>query len=169
MKRTEPDTAPVALPLVLLLVHDDGTLTATLDGAPLVPSEWAPLWRRSSFPQIIDQASHDRTRPIRVEVREADGTVFTDLLPARPRRAAPEPAREPTPPTPGLPTFYTVEGDGFVPGEDVAVAVITSHTDATHAGSVRALIDPRPFELVGGVEVVLFGRISGTTVIWRLP
>ena len=31
---------------------------------------WAPPWRRESFPQIIDQASNDRTRPIRVEVRD---------------------------------------------------------------------------------------------------
>lgn len=169
MKRTEPDTAPVALPLVLLVVHEDGTLTATLDGAPLVPPEWAPPWRRDSFPQIIDQASHDRTRPIRVEVREADGAVFTDLLPARPRRAALEPPLEPTPPTPGLPRFYEVEGDGFVPGEDVAVAIVASHTNAAHSGFVRALIDPKPFELMGGIEVVLFGRISGTTAIRRLP
>lgn len=169
MKRTEPDTGPIALPLVLLVVHDDGTLTATLDGAPLVPPEETPPWRRNSLPQIIDQASQDRTRPIRVEVREADGTVFTDLLPARPRRAALEPTPDLEPSAPELPRFYEVDGDGFVPGENVAVAVITSHTDATHVGSVRALIDPKPFELMGGVEVVLFGRISGTTVIRRLP
>jgi len=170
MKRTEPDPSPVALPTVLLVVRDDGTLTATLDGAPLAPAAWAPPWRRESFPQIIDQASQDRTRPIRVEVREADGTVFTDLIPARPRRAAPESQPEPVRPTPELPVFYTVEGDGFVPGEDVAVAVITGHADATHTGTVRALIDPAPLDLnqAGGVEVLLFGRISGTTILRRL-
>ncbi|MFT3862389.1 hypothetical protein [Micropruina sp.] len=173
MKRTEPDPTPVALPTVLLIVHDDGTLTATLDGAPLTPPESAPPWRRESFPQIIDQASNDRTRPIRVEVREADGSVFTDLITARPRRALPEPEQTvEVKPTPSLPVFHQVEGDGFVPGEDVAVAIITGHTDAAHTGTARALIDPTNLfqeQTTGRFEVLLLGRISGATVIRRLP
>ncbi len=136
-----------------------------------IEAQWAPPWRRESFPQIIDQASNDRTRPIRVEVREADGSVFTDLITARPRRALPEP--EPTveaKPTPALPVFHQVEGDGFVPGEDVAVAIITGHTDAAHTGTARALIDPTnpiPEQTTAHVEVLLLGRISGATVIRR--
>lgn len=173
MKRSEPDQPPVNIPTVVLTVGEDGILTATLDGAPLTPAEWAPPWRRESFPQIIDQASNDRTRPIRVEVREADGSVFTDLITARPRRALPEPG--PTveaKPTPAFPGFHQVEGDGFVPGEDVAVAIITGHTDAAHTGTARALIDPAnpvPEQTTGRFEVVLLGRISGVTVIRRLP
>lgn len=173
MKRSEPDQPPVSIPTVVLTVHEDGILTTTLDGAPLTPPEWAPPWRRESFPQIIDQASNDRTRPIRVEVREADGSVFTDLITARPRRALPEP--EPTveaKPTPGLPMFQQVEGDGFVPGEDVAVAIITGHTDAAHTGIAHALIDPTnpiPDQMTAHVEVLLLGRVSGVTVIRRLP
>ena len=34
-----------------------------------------------------------------------------------------------------------VTAEGFVPGEDVAVAAIVSHTDATGTGEARALID----------------------------
>ena len=165
MKRTEPDPTPIALPTVLLVVRDDGTLTATLDGAPLTPAEWAPPWRRESFPQIIDQASQDRTRPIRVEVREADGTVFTDLIPARPRRAAPESQPEPVRPTPELPVFYTVEGDGFVPGEDVAVAIVIAHTETGPDGIARALIDSRYLDHAPTNEVILLGRISATVCI----
>lgn len=164
---------PVTIPHVILDVHEDGTLTATIDGEPLKPAEWAPPWRRSSFPQIIDQASQDRTVPVRIEVREADGSIFTDLITARPRRAA-EP--ETTTPAPkrsaALPVFHTIEGAGFVPGEDVAVAIITGHTDAAHTGDARALIDPTnpiPDAAGGIVEVLLLGRISGTTVVRRLP
>ncbi len=68
--------------------------------------------------------------------------------------------------------FHTVEGKGFVPGEDVAVAVVTGHTDAAHSGTARALIDPagngadRTGEVI---EVILFGRVSGTTIIRRVP
>ena len=174
MKRSETDQ-PVSIPTVVLTVHEDGILTATLDGAPLTPPQWAPPWRRESFPQIIDQASNDRTRPVRVEVREADGSVFTDLITARPRRALPEPEPEPTvvaKPTPGLPVFHQIEGDGFVPGEDVAVAIITGHTDAAHTGTARVRVDPAnpiPDPATGRVEVLLLGRISGATVIRRLP
>ena len=67
--------------------------------------------------------------------------------------------------------FHTVTGDGFVPGEDVAVAVVTGHTDASGTGTARTLIDPArlgPNASGGVVEVVLVGRISGTTIIRRL-
>ena len=62
-----------------------------------------------------------------------------------------------------------VTADGFVPGEDVAVAVIVSHTDATGAGHARALIDldTLPDDALGQ-EVILLGRISGTFAVRRL-
>ena len=89
--------------------------------------------------------------------------------------AQPEPEPQPKPevekPTP-RPVFLTVEGDGFVPGEDVAVAVVTGHTDASGTGAARALIDPTQVssDAAGGVvEVLLFGGVSGTTIIRRLP
>lgn len=164
---------PVTIPHVVLDVHEDGTLTVTIDGEPLSPPEWAPPWRRSSFPQIIDQASHDRTVPVRVEVREADGAVFTDLITARQRRAEPKPLAVPAPKSSSpLPVFHTIEGAGFVPGEDVAVAIITGYTDAAHTGDARALIDlarPIPDPSGGTIDVLLLGRISGNAVVRRLP
>ncbi|MFT8637947.1 MAG: hypothetical protein ABF811_08325, partial [Pseudoclavibacter sp.] len=114
-----------------------------------------------------------RTAPSRVAGRDEDGSGCSDLITARPRRARPEP--EPgaeAKPTPGLPVFHQIEGDGFVPGEDVAVAIITGHTDAAHTGTARALIDPTnpiPDHATGQIEVLLLGRISGATVIRRLP
>ena len=61
-----------------------------------------------------------------------------------------------------------------MPGEDIAVAVIVSHTDATGTGAARALLDQRQLNAVlpeadGAGEVVLYGRISGTTVVRRVP
>ncbi|WP_431878412.1 hypothetical protein [Amycolatopsis sacchari] len=164
------EPVPVSIPTVVLDVHEDGTLTATLDGEPLNPLEGGPPWQRSSFPHIIDHASHDRAVPVRVEVREADGTVFTDLIAARPRRT-PEPSPVPARKHAARPAFHTVTGDGFVPGEDVAVAIITGHTEATGTGAVRALIDPAHLtpDASGGAEVLLFGRISGTAIIRRVP
>ena len=170
MRRVEPESVPVSIPLVVLDVREDGTVAVTVDGSPLHPDPFAPPWRRSSFGQIIDRATDDRTTPARVEVREADGTTFTDIIAAQ-RRRAPQPPPESEEPT-SRPVFHAVEGDGFVPGEDVAVAVVTGHTDASGTGTARALIDPArlaPDAAGGVVEVLLFGRISGTTIIRRLP
>ena len=170
MRRPEPEAVPVSITLVVLDVREDGTVAVTVDGSPLHPDPFAPPWRRSSFGQIIDRATDDRTTPERVEVREADGTTFTDIIAAQ-RRQTPDPTPEREEPAPRT-VFKTVEGDGFVPGEDVAVAVVTGHTDASGTGTARALIDPArlgPDAASGVVEVVLFGRISGTTIIRRLP
>lgn len=166
----QPEPVPVSIPFVVLDVHEDGNVTVTVDGKRLDPDPFAPPWRRSSFGQIIDRATNDRTTPARVEVREADGTIFTDIIAARRRRSRPEPTPEPKAST--GPVFHAVEGDGFVPGEDVAVAVVTGHTDAAHTGTARALIDPAGVsaDQAGGViEVILFGRVSGTTIIRRVP
>ncbi|EKA61297.1 hypothetical protein B277_08465 [Janibacter hoylei PVAS-1] len=126
----------MSIPFVVLDVREDGTVAVTVDGIRLDPEPFAPPWRRSSFGQIIDRATDDRTTPARVEVREADGTTFTDIIAAQ-RRRAPDPTPDPEKPA-SRPVFQTVEGDGFVPGEDIAVAVVTGHTDASGTGTARA-------------------------------
>ena len=57
MRKTEPESVPVSIPLVVLVVHEAGTVSATVDGKPLEPDPFAPPWRRSSFGQIIDRAT----------------------------------------------------------------------------------------------------------------
>lgn len=169
MKKPEPESVPVSIPLVVLDVREDGTVAVTIDGKPLAPEPFAPPWRRSSFGQIIDRATNDRTTAVRVEVREADGTSFTDIIAPRRRRTT-QSKPEAEKPVPG-PAFLAVEGDGFVPGEDVAVAIITGHTEAAGTGAARALIDPAQLsaDASGGVvEVVLLGRVSGTVVVQRV-
>ncbi|WP_228389099.1 hypothetical protein [Cumulibacter manganitolerans] len=164
---TPSESAPVSLRTVVLDVQPDGSMTVTIDGTPHPRPENTGVWSRKMFPQIIDQASDERAVPVRFEVHEADGTSFTDLIPAAPRK----PVAEPTPQKkekrkPGRPVLVEVTGDGFVPGEDVAVAVIVSHTDATGDGTARALLDPAQTTISGGV--VLVGRISGTIVVETL-
>lgn len=178
MKRTEPDPVPVAIPVVVLTVATDGTITATCDGHPLEPPAGGPPWQRDQLPQIIDLASIDRTRPVRVQVREADGTVFTDLIPARTHRTkntaarfAPKTAARGYEPVPS--GTVTVGGEGFVPGEQVAVSVITGHATATDTGAATARLNAaRGVGMTGDgapVEVVLFGRVSGTIIVRYLP
>ena len=76
----DKSAAPVVLPHVLVRVDDDGTLAVTVDGEPFEPEEFAPPWRRSGFGTLIDAVTGDRRVPVRVEVREVDGTAFTDIM-----------------------------------------------------------------------------------------
>lgn len=57
---------PVVLPHVVMTVTEDGTMTVTVDGAPHEPEPFAPLWRRDSFPHILDQLTEQRRCPVRV-------------------------------------------------------------------------------------------------------
>ena len=129
------------MPLIRLTVHDDGTMSATVDGEPLAPPVAEGVWRRGSFARIVDQVTAERMIPARVEVTEADGSVFTDIITATARKNSP--ASAPPEPAPAdVPRLLEVTGEGFVPGEDVAVCRIIRHTDAAPTGTARALIDP---------------------------
>ena len=171
----EPEV-PVDLPNVVVTVAADGTLTATVD-VDAHPQPAAGAWTRATFGPLMDVITKDRTGSVRVEVRECDGGVFTDIIHARkptpPARAA---EQEPVPGTrrgrrvaaPHVLRLMEIDGEGFAPGEDVVVAVIVSHTDAAGTGTARALVDLDDLPTGATGEVILFGRISGTTAIRRL-
>ena len=166
-------TAPVELPHVLVTVADDGTLTATVDGTPF-EEQATTEWTRATFGPLMDAITKDRTIAVRVEVRENDGSVFTDILRTRKPRRAVAPSENPVPETRRsrharrVPRLTEVTAKGFVPGEDVAVATIVSHTDATGTGAARALIDLDDLPAGATGEVILFGRISGTSAVRQL-
>lgn len=179
----EPEETPVVLPHAVIIVTETGALDVTMDGADVPPPE-GEAWTRGAFGSLLDVLTRDRTITVRIEVHESDGTVFTDVVRAR-RRTRPEPPdidavteaedERGTPiksRTRRGPELVEVTGEGFVPGEDVAAAVIVSHTDATHTGHARALLDRGRLRSLlpdGGGEVMLFGRISGTIHVRRLP
>ena len=173
----DENMAPVELPHVLVTVAADGTLTAEVDGTPFASPDGS-AWTRATFGPLMDAITKDRTIAVRVEVRENDGSVFTDILRTRkPRRAAalsatPVPETRRSRHARRVPRLAEVTADGFVPGEDVAVATIVSHTDATGTGAARTLLDRRQLDAAlpeGSGEVVLYGRISGTIVVRRVP
>lgn len=168
------EPAPIELPHVVATVAADGTLTATVDGTPH-PQPPAGAWTRATFGSLMDEITKDRTITVRVEVRESDGGVFTDIIHAH-KQHPPARAAEPTAETrrgrralaPRTPRLVEIHGDGFVAGEDVAVAVIVSHTDAAHTGVVRALVDLDDYPASASGEVLLVGRVSGMMIVERL-
>jgi hypothetical protein len=143
-----------------MTVTEDGRMTVTVDGTPHEPEPFAPPWRRDSFAHILDQLTGQRRCPVRVEVREADGTVFTDIITPTTRRR-PEPAPAPV----ARAALLALHGEGFVPGEDVAVAVVIAHGDAAPDGTVRGLLTPEQVAASPTREVILLGRVSGALTI----
>ena len=166
-------TDPTAV-MVRIVVADDGTLTVTVDGAPYLPPEFSPPWRRASVPAIVDAISQQTGRTLRVDVVETDGRTITDFYtPRAPRKAEPQAsavessvkvasAVEPAPAPPRLMQFA---GSGMIPGEEVAVAVIIAHAESGPDGIARALIDSRYLEHSPTGEAVLLGRISATVCV----
>lgn len=170
----EPDnTATTAQPIihvphVRVDVAPDGALAVTVDGAPFTPPEALSPLRRDTFGALADHLTTALNGPIRVEVCEADGSTFTDILTPPRRRsrfAPPEPAfpQQASAPAAAVPAvLFEVSADGFVPGEDVALAVIVAHSDAGPTGHGRALLQRHLLELAPTREVLLLGRVSGT-------
>ena len=167
-------TGPIELPHVLVTVAEDGTLAAMVDGTPFASPDGS-AWTRATFGPLMDAITKDRTIAVRVEVRENDGSVFTDILRTRKPRRAAAPSETPVPETRRsrharrMPRLAEVTAEGFVPGEDVAVATVVSHADAAGSGEARALIDLDDLPDASTHEVILFGRISGTLAVRRLP
>ena len=167
MKKPHPAAVPATIPTVVLTVQPGGTVIVSMDGTVLPPPA-NTVWRRSSLPEIIDQATEHRTVAVWIEVRETDGSSFTDLIPALgiPTPAPSDPAPSRGPRRAKQPKLHEVRSEGFVPGEDVAIALVTGYTAATGDGLARTLIDAS--EHPEGCEIVLVGRISGTMAIRRL-
>lgn len=186
-KRTRAKADASVVVMVRMLVQDDGTLHVTVDGAPYLPAEFAPPWRRASYPHIVDAISDQRPgQTLRIDVIETDGRVITDYrVPPKPRRTPPAPAPMPAqqhvaqaiapapapveadPTVHASPRLAEFAGTGFVPGEDVAVAIVIAHTETGPDGISRALIDARYLDHAHTREAILFGRISGTVCIGR--
>jgi hypothetical protein len=88
---------------------------------------------------------------VRVRVTESDESVFTDVvLPP----SAPDPPQAPAQPPPGI------AGEGFLPSEQVDVAVIVAQCAADADGRTRLRLPPAVLARRGGA-VVLIGRTSG--------
>lgn len=143
---------PVVLSVVHVAIDLDGVMTVDVDGVPRV-SERSRT--RGDLRAVIDEITADLGAPVRVEVREADGSTYADIAtpPESPARAAAEPS--PIPPSPAL------AGAGFQPGEEVALAYVVVRQTADAAGNAALNLPPALLAATRG-GLVLLGMSSRT-------
>lgn len=177
-KSPEAGRVPVVLPLLAITISNTGTTTAdgggrlgvTLNGEPY-PVPPGAGEGRSALGPLVEQVATELGCPVRIEVREVDGSVFTEIV-----KPPPLPAAVPVSAEPPADTWEPVEpgafdcgrleigGSGFAPDEQVAVAVVVAHQTAGPDGCARlrlpaALLASRPG------TVVLLGRSSGFVAV----
>jgi hypothetical protein len=158
VRQEAPPPVPVVLPVVRIEVDGGGLLQVTIDHEPYDVPDAQARRGRDALRTIVGDITR-RLGPVRVEVTESDGTVFTDIAtPADPSRAEPEQPR------PNMLCPGEVAGAGFLPEEEVAVAVIIAHQRAGHDGTARLRLPPA---VLAGRQrrLVLLGRTSDT-VAW---
>ncbi|WP_262852261.1 hypothetical protein [Mumia quercus] len=147
---------PVVMPLVEVDVGNDGFLTVTLDREPY--SADGSLMR-DDLKRVLDDIAGDLGTAVRVEVREEDKSTFTDIVtPERPKLRMIEPEREATT------RIGEVAGGGFLPHEEVAVAVVVARQVANIDGTARLRLPPALLEAHPGL-VVFMGKRSGTILV----
>lgn len=168
---TAAPSAPVRLPLVQMTVQPDGAMTVLVDGQTYAPPTYAPAWRREAFSAVLEAVTARLGTAVKVQVVEYDGTTFTDVvMPSRtataPTQTAPTQAPAVAYQQPARSAPVSVQGHGFVPGEDVAIAPIIGAGNAGPDGHLCGVVAAD--QIPAGVhEMVLVGRVSGTLQIVR--
>lgn len=165
---------PPVLPVVRVTVLAADQVEITVDDELLMSG---PI-DRASLGRVLGTIVTNRGVPVRVDLSEVDGRRFSDIITPVPRRSTFAPPEEVPPPLAAMthasvpavastvspwapPRLHRIEAAGFIPGEDVAVAIIVRSSSADLQGTAHALVDEAelPEHSLG---VLLFGFISGT-------
>ncbi|TWE13085.1 hypothetical protein BKA23_1913 [Rudaeicoccus suwonensis] len=157
-------TVPVVLPQAVVTVDDSGHARITVEntGHRTIDCPDEPIGR-DELGKALAVIAEQVAGPIRVEVREPDGSRYADILQPHP----PQPSAATAPDDDAEGDGRWVSGEGFLPGETVLVAVVATTIRADQDGT--AGLDTPPKLPRQGSEVVLFGSASGTTVRVTLP
>ena len=144
---------PVVLSVVRVAIDADGAMTVDVDG---VPRDSEQSRTRGDLRAVIDEITSELGAPVRVEVREADGSTYADIAtpPEPPAPAAAEP--------PPIPSTPALAGAGFQPGEEVALAYVVVRQNADAEGNASLSLPPALLAATRGDLVLL--RMSSMTV-----
>ncbi len=147
---------PSVLPMVIVTVDENADAHVTVDG---VEHSEGPI-DRGQLGGVLASIAEAAGGPVRVEVRESNGTSYHDILTPPPRLAPrkKQHARSPA----GAPLL---RAHGFAAGETVLVAVLATSIRAEADGSACLLATPKRPGRFG--ELILLGMVSHRTVRGR--
>lgn len=150
---------PVVLSVVHIAIDAAGVMAVDVDG---VPRESVQGRTRGDLRSVIDEITSELGAPVRVEVREADGSTYVDV--ATPTESSGTAAAEPAPAlsTPAL------AGAGFQPGEEVALAYVVVRQNADAEGNASLNLPPALLAATRG-GLVLLGMSSRTVTPFEAP
>lgn len=150
---------PVVMPLVEVTVDKQGCVSVLVDHRPYTADV---ILQRDDLKRVLDEIAAGLGTPVRVEVREADASTFTDIV-TPPRRTPP--AAEPSAggPRAALASPFGISGGGFNAGEEVTVCVVVAQQVAGDDGTAQLRLPPALSATHPGL--VLLGRSSGTIVL----
>lgn len=140
---------PVVLSTVHIAIDTEGALSVDIDGQPYTDDR--PLGR-SDLRSILNEITTDLDTAVRVEIRETDGTTYSDIATPPPTTPA-EDEHRPGPPSAAL------AGAGFTPGEEVALAYVVARQHADSHGNASINLPPALVAVTRG-GLVLLGLTS---------
>jgi len=157
---------PVVLPVVDVTFDAHGHLTVTVDNTPYDVAANVTLTGRAALGQVLTEVTMELNCPVRVQVHEADGTTYTDILTPADRRPVSAAHKHQAS---GLHSVGTSFGPGltmhgFDPGEQVVVSVIVTE-GAADANGIARLRLPAALLAKHPGTVVLLGRTSGMVAL----
>lgn len=144
---------PVVLSVVHVAIDAAGVMAVDVDG---VPRESEQGRTRGDLRAVIDEITSELGAPVRVELRESDGSTYVDL--ATPRESSGTPAAELGP----VPSMPALAGAGFQPGEEVALAYVVVRQHADAEGNAALNLPPALLAATRGGLVLL--RMNSRTV-----
>lgn len=155
---------PVVMPLVEVTVGAEGVLDVRLDQEPYAADG---ALGREDLERVLKEIAAELGTPLRVEVRELDGTRFADFVSPPASNPARGVAKLRSLPT-GRPGLGEVTGDGFNPNEQVTIAVVVAHQNADIDGTTCLRLPPALLAAHPGL-VMLIGQTSGTVIVSGSP
>ncbi|MGH3302741.1 MAG: hypothetical protein ACRDOK_13865 [Streptosporangiaceae bacterium] len=164
LDRSPAVVVPVVLPQAVVTVDDSGQARIVLDHHDGSDCPEGPIGR-DELGAVLASIAEQVGGPVRVEVRESDGSRYADIL--QPRIPEPDTGEAPERTETAADDGPLVRGEGFLPGETVLVAVVATITRAGQDGAASLTDAPKPPRQAS--EVLLLGSASGTIVRGSLP
>lgn len=163
LDRSPAVVVPVVLPQAVVTVDDSGHARIVVENTDhrAIDCPEGPVGR-DELGSVLARIAEQIGGPVRVEVREPDGSRYADILQPR----APALTEDPEPcETAGDEPLLA--GGGFLPAETVLVAVVVTTTKAQPDGTAALIALPHAAR--SGGEIILFGGASGRVVQRQLP